>query len=371
MSEIVVLRGPSQFGKTTFLNDLIVEGPVCKVGDGSGESCARATVTRLTRIGQTIDGAGDNDSGLARTNEEAGEMYCREVLKGNGASLKVILFESLAESRRELRQSLASLRSTFGPEIVKATIVVACKSDMVQREAKKAILRTITETMTNNGMNPNLLVEWQQFAGLNPQEQEEQLNSLLKTLSRVKAVTPGQLQSLMQRVKARAELLCQQQVGRTASTQISENYVIEGTKKVRDKKVEEYEIEVPVEVTKKKEKDSGLTAVMGALFGGVGLVAGGLMGGPVGAMAGGAAASSASASIAHGLQGDKEKITEYRKIKSQRVVDGPEREEKTYTPGTRARQVNVGYTLAPADFMEEARLQILAEDRKVFAHSLS
>ena len=48
---MTVVRGPSQYGKTTFVNDLVLDGGRLAVGDGSGESCTEHTVLRQTVIG--------------------------------------------------------------------------------------------------------------------------------------------------------------------------------------------------------------------------------------------------------------------------------------------------------------------------------
>ena len=54
--DAIVLWGPAQFGKTTFVNDLMLDGGRLAVGDGSGESCTEHTVVRQTLIGPVVDG---------------------------------------------------------------------------------------------------------------------------------------------------------------------------------------------------------------------------------------------------------------------------------------------------------------------------
>ena len=49
-TSMTLVRGPSQYGKTTFVNDLMLDGGRLAVGDGSGESCTEHTVVRQTVI---------------------------------------------------------------------------------------------------------------------------------------------------------------------------------------------------------------------------------------------------------------------------------------------------------------------------------
>ena len=76
----MTVRGPSQYGKTTFVNDLMLDGGRLAVGDGSGESCTEHTVVRQTLIGPVVDGPGDQDSRLTISNEEAGRRYAQKSL---------------------------------------------------------------------------------------------------------------------------------------------------------------------------------------------------------------------------------------------------------------------------------------------------
>ena len=115
----IILRGPSQTGKSTWVNDNIEIGEtLMQTGDGSGESVTQNTAVRRTRVGLVVDTPGDNDSRLRFSNEEAGKRCAVALAAANLASVQVLLFESMASPTIQLRASLASLQATFGETVL-------------------------------------------------------------------------------------------------------------------------------------------------------------------------------------------------------------------------------------------------------------
>ena len=289
-ASMTVVLGPSQQGKTTFVNDLMLDGGWLAVGDGSGESCTEHTVVRQTLIGPVVDGPGDQDSRLTISNEEAGRRYAREVFAGGARQVKFLVFEGLDAPARQLRASLASLQTIFGPNALQAAVVVASRADLVpdsQRKGQK--LQTIRSIMKQCGLDASRLVCWQHFASLSSAARKAQLKELQAALGKTLPTTPDELQTLLDRQRERAQQLCQRTAPRQASTTIHENYVHTDYVKVKDKVEEEYQKEVPCEVVQQKQPDSFLTFMAGTAGTVVGGMLGGLAGGPARAAADAAA----------------------------------------------------------------------------------
>ena len=158
-ASMTLVLGPSQYGKTTFVNDLMLDGGRLAVGDGSGESCTEHTAVRQTLIGPVVDGPGDQDSRLTISNEEAGRRYAREVFAGGARQVRFLVFEGLDAPAGQLRSSLASLQTTFGPNAHQAAVVVASRADLVpDSECKGRRLQKIRDIMTECGLDASRLV---------------------------------------------------------------------------------------------------------------------------------------------------------------------------------------------------------------------
>ena len=178
---MTVVRGPSQSGKTTFINDLMLDGGRLAVGDVSGESCTEHRVVRQTLIGPVVDGPGDQDSRLTISNEEAGRRYAREVFAGGARQVRFLVFEGLDAPACQLRAWLASLQTTFGPNALR----------------KGQRLQMIRGIMKQCGLDARRLVCWQHFASLSSAAQQAQLKELQAALRKTLPMTPDELQSTL------------------------------------------------------------------------------------------------------------------------------------------------------------------------------
>ena len=113
---------------------------------------------RQTLIGPVVDGPGDQDSRLTISNEEAGRRYAREVFAGGARQVKFLVFEGLDAPSGQLRASLASLQTTFGPNALQAAVVVASSADLVPDSQRKGQrLQKIRGIMTD-GLDASRLV---------------------------------------------------------------------------------------------------------------------------------------------------------------------------------------------------------------------
>lgn len=215
--EVLVLRGPSQAGKSTFMAKVMTpgqgEGPA--VGDGSGESVTLDTALRDTLVGRMLDGPGDGDSFLRLTDQEAGRRYAVGVAAAHATLVKFLVFESMGGDRMELRATLASLVTTFGAGALDGVVVVVSKADLRPGAAGQGKIAAVQRAMREHGLRE--LVVWQS-QGLGGEDDDAQLNALRAAVQRVRGSSPSDLADLWQRQRQRAQEMFDSQVPRTTTT---------------------------------------------------------------------------------------------------------------------------------------------------------
>ena len=142
--QMILLMGPAQSGKTTFLNYLMLptEGAPLPVGDGSGESCTDEVALRQTLIGLLMDGPGYDNSKSRLTDHEAGRLYAES---SKGSCLKVLVFDGQDSPCCRLRSSLTMLQSAVGPASLLSAVVVASRVDLVPDAQRAKRLQKIRE----------------------------------------------------------------------------------------------------------------------------------------------------------------------------------------------------------------------------------
>eukprot|EP00418_Pyrodinium_bahamense_P079962 CAMPEP_0179062144 /NCGR_PEP_ID=MMETSP0796-20121207/26781_1 /TAXON_ID=73915 /ORGANISM="Pyrodinium bahamense, Strain pbaha01" /LENGTH=702 /DNA_ID=CAMNT_0020759051 /DNA_START=1 /DNA_END=2109 /DNA_ORIENTATION=+ len=225
MCSAVVLRGPSQAGKSTFLAAVMDDGQgeAPAVGDGSGESVTRDTMLRTSKVGLLVDGPGDNDTMLRFSNEEAGLRYAVAVASAEATSVKFLVFDSLGSDTMQLRASLASLMVSFGAAALQGVVVVASKRDLCPSTVAERRLAAMRQVMQASGVAEPEIVTWQSV-GLDEEAERSQLEALRSALGHVRGVSPTDLEDLWQRQRTRAQELCDRQVPRMVSVDVPEEY---------------------------------------------------------------------------------------------------------------------------------------------------
>lgn len=219
----IVVRGPSQTGKTTFVNEMMEPGQaLMQTGDGSGESVTTDTAVRGTIVGLLVDGPGDNDSGLRFTNEEAARRYTVALAAAHLNRVQALVFESMASPTIQLRASLASLTAAFGETILPGVIVILSQCDLRTGQAYDKRMEAIRKVMAEQGLNE--LVLWQHKESLNTDEIQAQRDELNGALSRAPKVNTADLEDLWQRQHRRSQELCDAQPPRFRDVQVEEEY---------------------------------------------------------------------------------------------------------------------------------------------------
>jgi len=219
----IVVRGPSQIGKTTWVNESLEHGEtLMQTGDGSGESVTRETAVRRTKVGLVVDTPGDNDSRLRFSNEEAGRRCACALAAANLTSVKVLLFESIASPTIQLRASLASQVATFGETILPGVIVVLSQCDLRTGEARDRRVQAVRNVMSEYGLSE--LVLWRHREGLSADEIQAQQEDLNGALSGIPGVNTTALEDLWHRQRRRAQELCDAQPPRSRDVQVEETY---------------------------------------------------------------------------------------------------------------------------------------------------
>lgn len=369
---MIVLWGPSQMGKTSFINDLTLpgQGPALATGDGSGDSTTDQCEARRTEIGFVLDGPGVQDSRIHITNQEVGDLYVHAIAQHGkheaGEKIKLLVFESLCDSKRELRMSLASLQQAFCPQVLPAVVVLASKADLVNAEMKNKRLNAIKEIMTSNGIDQSRLVEWQHVATAGASGKDVQLKQLKAALGQAQLVTPGQLQSIWLRQERRAKELCRDQPPRFEPQMVMKP-------KIRTKLETEYYSE-PEEYSTDEEKseyewtrrDEGTTVVGGLGAAGAGAMLG-MIGGPVGMLLGGTLGGVLGGTAGHAAGApERQRRTVTVRVKKTRWVRKKKQVSKSYQDGYEQVEIKVPVRLNEADFASQALSQILQE-RLAFA----
>lgn len=225
MSLAVVVHGPSQSGKSTFLGQVMLpgQGAAPEVGDGSGESVTQDIQLLKTQVGLLVDRPGDNDTMMRFSNQEAGKRCAVAVAEAGVMQLKFLVFDSMGADTMQLRATFASLVTTFGDAVLQGVVVVASKKDLSQGNASDKRLQAVWKVMESHGITE--LVTWQS-QGLDDEGSGQQLVALQQSLSRVQGVSTDALEDLWQRQQRRARELCDAQPTRTREVEVQEQYLV-------------------------------------------------------------------------------------------------------------------------------------------------
>ena len=157
--KVCLVFGPSQYGKSTFINNILKFSPIqdkkfAAVGSGNGES--KTIKVESYNIGiipamfpylregydtfQLIDVPGILDSGLRITKEEIFAQIKRILLQKGIQQLDAILvFESMKDDSRKLKITIEALLKVFGESVRQSIIVLSTKWDRVVDEEYERI----------------------------------------------------------------------------------------------------------------------------------------------------------------------------------------------------------------------------------------
>jgi len=138
---ILAVLGPSQFGKSSFINFLSgLYSLTVGTGDGISTTLEVQEVRapdpyRLFPEGAEIrflDVPGYGDSDLRLMDEQISESIKYRLVGMDSRKLDVLfVFQSIAESTMSLRSTFVHAEEMFGPSILQSTIVVLTKRDLV------------------------------------------------------------------------------------------------------------------------------------------------------------------------------------------------------------------------------------------------
>lgn len=130
--EAVVVMGPSQHGKSTFIKLAADLGDAhIATGDGSGRSCTgEPGLYPKTRIGLLMDTPGYNDTECRFNNTAAGLMVASLLIQHGITKVKFILVNSLVDMAQSLPQTLREFNLVF-PDAMGSALVLATQVDKV------------------------------------------------------------------------------------------------------------------------------------------------------------------------------------------------------------------------------------------------
>ena len=222
---LVVVFGPSQFGKSTFINNMLnytgSEEPRAAVGNGAGESVtSKATTYRLgsipvlfptDRIGYDsvviVDVPGVFDTKRFDNQEILHEIQLNLLSLGATEIDALLVFDSISEDCLMTNQTMKLATDLFGTLIVKSTIVVSTKWDRLRPQ--KIILKQATLEKYLNGLGLSH-VRWTNVWRNNPQDFTQQMETQLSELgSRMTQISPYYMEEISNLI-IRCEVIAKQ-----------------------------------------------------------------------------------------------------------------------------------------------------------------
>ncbi|CAE7460216.1 unnamed protein product, partial [Symbiodinium necroappetens] len=132
--------------------------------------------------------------------------------------VKFLVFDSMFNNLMLLRETLASLFTSFGSNAKHGTVVVASKVNLASNRAKR--INLLREVMENQDIKE--LVEW-----YGPDLHQQSLEDLRASLGRVPSIPIAALDDLWERQERRANELFQNQLPRWEEVQVelAEDYL--------------------------------------------------------------------------------------------------------------------------------------------------
>ena len=176
-NRLLILFGPSQFGKSSFINTLLdysnSNSERAPVGTGSGESVTPHVISY--NIGSVpvmfpldrcdydtislIDVPGFYDSNLRVSNEEILQQIKGKVASSGNTQIDALLvFESMQADARKINITMRQAYQLFGKSIMDSTIVVTTKWDRVYPEETAKVTRILEAILKNLNLD---YVRWE------------------------------------------------------------------------------------------------------------------------------------------------------------------------------------------------------------------
>jgi len=217
MSFSFAVLGPTQFGKSSFIN--CVGSQALPVGNNDGQSCT-AHVAALS-IPDTLGlfGAGTQAKCLdvPGFNDTSGVLSDKTIVEEVKLGLAgfgykqldaLFVFQSLAESAFQLQKCLQVTETLFGPTILRSIVVIATKSDLLPEQVLAKRIETINSIVQKKNLLVVLWVNDSEENGCVPDEKKrEQATQLRAAISRLQAYEITDMQEFASKVQVRAETM--------------------------------------------------------------------------------------------------------------------------------------------------------------------
>lgn len=218
-----MMYGPTQGGKSTFVQCITNGGETVAVGEGDGESVtADMTCYPATKLDRpVVDNLGNDDSMFRFTNEMIGVKMAQCFVGMRVEQAKFLFFESLANDSIRLRHTILEFTKSFGRESLMSAIVVASKADKCSVEKKGKRIAALKKIAQENSIPA--VVEWQS-QNIDEDGMQHQLETLRLELGSVPAAQTESLRTLSMRVEARIDELFEE-APKTQQVMVDEEYL--------------------------------------------------------------------------------------------------------------------------------------------------
>jgi len=264
--------GPSQHGKSTFVEKAVLDGVVVPIGDGSGKSCTgKPSLYKGTRLGSLMDTPGYNDTEMRFPNQAAGEMVATQLIQIGSPNVKFIIVNSLVDMAVSLPATLKEFNLIF-PGAMGSALVLGTQVDKVSPQSDVPLKYHELEKKCKS-MGVGTCMQWKSFADANKSplpaaDLDDQFSTVQKKLRLLPPYQIKKVEALEQRIQTEMEQM------KKDHGSISEEKIED----VEEQHVEDYEVEeevpipetvtelktvkemVPVPVTVMEEIDEPYTA---------------------------------------------------------------------------------------------------------------
>jgi len=209
--EVVVVMGPSQHGKSTFIELAVLDTVSVATGDGSGKSCTeKPALYSNTRIGPLLDTPGYNDTECRFNNTAAGHMVAGLLIEHGIEEVKFILVNSLVDMAASLPSTLKEFNLVF-PNAMQSALVLATQVDKVNPpdEVPKK-WENLKQRCRHSGIATQL--QWQSYKDSykNPLEKsdlDDRFGCLKDRLTKLPSYKPKKAGDLEQRIQEKMKQL--------------------------------------------------------------------------------------------------------------------------------------------------------------------
>jgi GTP-binding protein EngB required for normal cell division len=213
-STTILLTGQTQVGKSSFIN-LINGEKIAPTGKGLSCTleCNNYYIPLPAICGSQkvlfVDSRGWDDTNTHVSNNEIKEQMGTSLMKDQNATQfsAILCFESLSADSIQLSKSLANLVDVFGTNVLKSTIVVLTKGDLLEPDEIELRIKLISKICTQFSVKAIVWNNKQKSMAIQKAVLESQLQDLKQTISQIIPYQTEEMKQFAKSVEDKAKKL--------------------------------------------------------------------------------------------------------------------------------------------------------------------